>query len=99
VLRTAATGRLLLASGELVTDVAQLGAFVPAEIEELLTIKRRAEGQALEREHAVVWRTRLAAAIAAIDAAWSTSVLPIDPPDEAVAAVDAWLRDVRRRCW
>jgi hypothetical protein len=26
-------------------------------------------------------------------------VLPIDPPPLAVAALDAWLRDVRKRFW
>jgi predicted nucleotidyltransferase len=99
VLRTAATGRHLLAHGELITDIARLGGFVPVEIGELLAIKRRGERQELDRERAAFWRTKLAAAVEAVDAAGSTSVLPVDPPDEAVAAVDAWLRDVRRRCW
>jgi hypothetical protein len=27
------------------------------------------------------------------------SALPADPPPEAVAAIDGWLRDVRKRCW
>src|SRR5262249_27256949 len=43
VLRTAATGRKLLATGELVTDVAKLADFVPREIDELLAIKRTGE--------------------------------------------------------
>ena len=99
VLRTAATGRHLLAHGEVVTDVARLGAFVPPEIDELLAIKRTGERQELDREHAQAWRGRLVAAIDAIDAAWSTSVLPPEPSAAAVAELDAWLRDVRRRHW
>lgn len=99
VLRTAATGRHLLAHGEVVTDVARLGAFVPAEIGELLAIKQRGEKQELEAEHARAWRARLAAAIDAVDAAWPTSVLPPEPLPAAVEAVDAWLRDVRKAHW
>jgi len=99
VLRTAATGRHALAHGEIVTDVARLGAFVPAEIGELLAIKQRGERQELDAEQAKVWRTRLVAAIDAIDAAWPASVLPIDPPPAAIEAVDAWLRELRRSHW
>jgi predicted nucleotidyltransferase len=99
VLRTAATGRKLLATGELVTDVARLGELVPREIDELLAIKRTGERQPLEPEHARVWRARLAEAIDAIDAAWPTSVLPVEPPASAIAAIDAWLQDVRHAHW
>jgi len=99
VLRTAATGRCLLASGELVTDVTKLAAYVPPEIEELLAIKRTGERQQLEPDQVSAWRPRLQGAIAAIDGAWPTSVLPPDPPPEAVTALDAWLRDVRKRHW
>jgi predicted nucleotidyltransferase len=99
VLRTAATGRCLLARGVLETDVARLGEFVPAEITELLEIKRRGEQSPLEAVHAAGWRTKLAAAIAAVDAAAQTSVLPSEPPPAAVAAVDTWLREVRRQRW
>src|SRR5262245_33061770 len=59
VLRTAATGRHLLAHGELITDVARLGAFVPPELDELLAIKQRGERQELDAEHAKAWRVRL----------------------------------------
>ena len=99
VLRTVATGRHIMAHGEVVTDVARLGEFVPKEIDELLAIKRSGERQELEREHAQAWRTRLVAAIDAIDTAWPTSVLPPDPPPAAVDAVDAWLRRVRKEHW
>ena len=60
-------------------------------------IKRQGERQELESTHAAVWRGRLTTAIDAIDRAWRTSVIPTDPPPTAVAAADAWLRDVRRR--
>lgn len=99
VLRTAATGRHLLAHGEVVTDVARLGPFVPSAIAELIAIKRTAERQELTSEQASAWRARLVAAIEAVDAAWPTSVLPPDPPADAIAAIDRWLRDVRKRFW
>ncbi len=99
VLRTAATGRCLLARGEVETDVANLGEFVPREIDELLAIKRTGERSTLEPAHAATWRARLTAAIDAIDTAWPKSVLPPDPPAAAVETLDAWLRDVRRRHW
>jgi predicted nucleotidyltransferase len=35
----------------------------------------------------------------AVDAAAETSPLPVDPPEPAIAAIDAWLRDVRKRHW
>jgi predicted nucleotidyltransferase len=99
VLRTAATGRCLLARGEMITDVAHLGDFVPAEIGELLAIKQRGERQELEASHAKEWRTRLVAAIDAIDSAWPSSVLPTDAPPEAIVTLDLWLRDVRKANW
>ena len=99
VLRTAATGLHLLLTGKVVTDVAELGEHLPPEIGELMAIKQRGEKQALEAEHARAWRGRLAATIDAIDAAWPRSVLPTEPPPDAVAAVDEWLRDVRQQHW
>jgi predicted nucleotidyltransferase len=99
VLRTAATGRHLLARGAAVTDVARLGGFVPPEIGELIDVKQRAERELLTAEQVAAWRPRLVAAIAAVDAAWPASVLPPEPPPDAVAALDAWLRDVRKRSW
>lgn len=99
VLRTAATGRHLLAHGEVVTDVARLTAFVPPEIADLIETKRRGERQELTAEQVAAWRPRLVAAIAEVDAAALRSPLPADPPPAAIAALDAWLRDVRRRWW
>lgn len=99
VLRTAATGRYLLAHGELVTDVARLGDFVPRGIDELLAIKRSAERQELDADRAKAWRAELAAAIAAVDDAVESSVLPVEPPAAALAAVEDWLVGVRRKFW
>jgi len=99
VVRTAATGRCLLATGTLETDVTRLGPYVPGELEELMAIKRTGERQQLEPARAAAWRTRLAAAVEQVDRAWPTSVLPPEPPPEAVAALDAWLRGVRRDTW
>jgi uncharacterized protein len=99
VLRTAATGRTVLARGRLVTDVGEMRDFVPAEIDELIAIKRQGERQQLDAAQVATWRPRLVAAIDAIDGAWPTSVLPPDPLPEAITALDAWLRDVRRRFW
>jgi predicted nucleotidyltransferase len=97
VLRTCATGRHLLAHGEVVTDVARLSAFVPAEIEELMVIKRRAERQELDPEQVPEWRVRLTSAIEAVDS--GKSILPIEPPASAIAEADAWLRSVRQGSW
>lgn len=99
VLRTAATGRHLLAHGEIVTDVARLGPFVPPEITELIALKQRGERQLLDASQIAPWRSRLVAAIDAIDSAWPSSVLPPEPPPEAVATLDRWLREVRRTNW
>lgn len=99
VVRTAATGRHLLAHGEVVTDVARLAAVVPDGLDELLAIKRAGERHELAPEAARAWHDRLRAAIAAIAEAAAISVLPAEPPEAAVEALDAWLRDVRRRCW
>jgi predicted nucleotidyltransferase len=99
VLRTAATGQAALAHGEIVTDVARLTAFVPPEIGELIEVKRQAERQVLDEDQVTAWRARLVAAIDAINAAALTSSLPSDPPEAAVDAIDAWLRDVRKRFW
>src|SRR4051812_44378414 len=99
VLRTAATGRQLLAHGNVVTDVANLGEYLPRELPELIAIKQRGEKQELEPAHAREGRARLVAAIDAIDGAWPTSVLPAEPPPEAIAAVDEWLRSVRQASW
>ena len=96
VLRTAATGRYLLARGELVTDVARLADFVPAEIDELIAIKRTGERSSSSAAHAAAWRAPPRRRDRRRRRGWPTSVLPLEPPPEAIAALDAWLRDVRQ---
>ncbi|MEO8549695.1 MAG: nucleotidyltransferase domain-containing protein [Kofleriaceae bacterium] len=98
VVRTAATGRCLLATGILETDVARLAEYVP-NLDELIAIKQTGEQQQLAPDHAAAWRGRLAEAVQAVDRGWPTSVLPAEPPPEAIAALDAWLREVRRAHW
>jgi hypothetical protein len=96
LLLTCATGRHLLAHGDVVTEVARLSAFMPSEIEELLAIKLRTEGRRSQAELISTWRPRLEEAIAAVDAASAVSILPMDPPAAALAAADGWLQAVRR---
>ncbi len=100
VLRTSATGRRLLDTGELVTDLRQLAArYAPPEVDELFAIKQRGESQGLSAELAATWRQRLVAAVAAVDQHIAGSVLPEEPPARAVAEADEWLRGVRRHYW
>ncbi|MBA3542763.1 MAG: nucleotidyltransferase domain-containing protein [Deltaproteobacteria bacterium] len=99
VLRTTATGRHLLAHGELITDVTRLGEFLPPQIDELIAIKRDGERTLLEPDQVTSWRVRLALAIDAVDTAVADSVLPPEPTPAAIAAVDDWLRSIRKRFW
>jgi predicted nucleotidyltransferase len=99
VLRTAATGCHLMATGTLVTDVTKMREGLPHQLEELLAIKVRGERAELDAEQVQAWRSRLTAAIDAIDASWPSSVLPAEPPVAAIEAVDEWLREVRRASW
>ncbi|MBK7534966.1 MAG: nucleotidyltransferase domain-containing protein [Myxococcales bacterium] len=100
VLRTSATGRHLLASGELVTDLRQLAAqYAPPQVEELFELKRSGEQSALAPEHAAAWRARLQEAIAQVDANLERSVLPEEPSARAAADAEEWLRGVRRHYW
>jgi predicted nucleotidyltransferase len=100
VLRTAATGLHLLRTGELVTDLRRLLDELDLDAaRELIAIKQAGEQTPLDAAQLARWRgemTRLMSALAAADA---TSVLPAEPSDDAVAAIDAWLRDVRRALW
>jgi predicted nucleotidyltransferase len=99
VLRLSATARHLLAGGDMITDLTKLLDLVPAETSELLAIKASGEQEVLKPDYAKAWTQRLSEAVVAIDKAWPSSTLPADPPAAAVAAVDAWLREVRKNAW
>jgi len=99
VIRTAATGRCLLVRGVLETDVTRLEDFVPAGMNELMAIKRTGEREPLSPDVATAWRARLVETMDAVDAAYPASVLPVEPPAEAQAAIDDWLQRVRRDHW
>jgi predicted nucleotidyltransferase len=96
VLRIAATGRHLLATGELVTDLRRLSAYAPADVNDLIVIKQRGEREPLNAAEALAWRGRLAEAASAVHADATRSVLPDEPPASAIEAADSWLRALRR---
>jgi predicted nucleotidyltransferase len=99
VLRLSATARHLLVGGEMVTDLTKLLDLAPPETPELLAIKASGEREILKPDYAAAWNSRLSAAVEAIDKAWPTAKVPIDPPPSAIAELDTWLRDVRRDAW
>lgn len=68
---------------------------MPAEIDDLLEIKRRAEREQLEPNLVAPWRGRLVAAIEAVNASAGSSILPVDPLQSAIRSADEWLREVR----
>ena len=99
VLRTACTGRHLLESGELETDLTRLAPGYGLDVGELCARKRTGERVPLSGSDLAHWRGALAEAVAAVDTAAERSALPVDAPPAAIAELDAWLRDVRRTHW
>ncbi len=99
VLRTARTGLHLLRAGELVTDLTVLAAEYGPDLGELLARKQAGERTALTTEELGRWRGELDRAIAELDAAVATSVLPPEPPGASIAALEDWLRLTRRALW
>lgn len=97
VLRTALTGVHLLRTGELVTDLTQLcDPYGFPGARELIVAKRAGEKVPLSDAAWARWRDELDRAIAVLVAAHRDSTLPVEPPDDAVADVEAWLIAVRR---
>jgi predicted nucleotidyltransferase len=97
VLRTTLTGAHLLGTGEVVTDLSVLAGprgFPAAH--DLIAAKRAGERTILDDATWVHWRTELDRAFATLHAALAASSLPAEPPDDAVAAVEAWLVELRR---
>ncbi|MBK7071655.1 MAG: nucleotidyltransferase domain-containing protein [Myxococcales bacterium] len=99
VLRTACTGRHLLETGAVETDLTALAPGYGLDVGELIARKRTGERVALAGAELAAWRAALAAAIAAVDEAAARSPLPVEPSAAATADLDAWLREVRRRAW
>jgi predicted nucleotidyltransferase len=100
VLRTALTGIHLLATGEMEIDLTRLVAHHPVDgVAELIAIKQRGERVALAEAELARWSAEMARVMTALDASVATSVLPPAPPPDAIAALDAWLVDLRRRAF
>ncbi len=96
VLRTALTGRHLLATGELETDLTVLAPRYQLAVAPLVAIKQTGERVGLTADEQAAWRAVAVEALAALAAAPDTSPLPAEPPDAAVEALDAWLVAERR---
>ena len=92
--------KTLLRTGQLVTDLTQLaGRYGLEAAQELIAIKQRGEKVPLSGEELERWRGELGRAMTGLDAAVETSPLPDEPPQRAVAELDAWLQEVRRVEW
>lgn len=99
VLRTARTGLHLLRTGELVTDLTALAPRYGPDVAELIARKQTGERAALDGAELARWRAVMLDVLVELDGAVATSVLPAEPPAAAVAALDEWLRAVRKDCW
>ncbi|QAT86264.1 hypothetical protein EJ065_4716 [Corallococcus coralloides] len=98
VLRTTLTGTHALRTGEVETDVTVL--LEPYGFGEARTlVERKRSGERIELTDALseAWQREVTRAFAVLDAADAASVLPLEPPPAAVAALEAWMLDVRRR--
>ncbi|MBZ4332734.1 DNA polymerase beta superfamily protein [Corallococcus sp. AS-1-12] len=98
VLRTTLTGTHALRTGEVETDVTGLlEPYGSGEARALVERKRSGERIELTDALSEQWRGEVTRAFAVLDAADAASVLPLEPPPPAVAALEAWMLDVRRR--
>ncbi len=97
VLRTAMTGVHLLRTGELVTDLTRLiDPYGLDGVRELIDAKRAGERVPLTDEAWARWQPQMDHVLRRLADARDASALPAEPPDEAVAAVEAWLVDLRK---
>ena len=95
VLRTTLTGIHVLTTGEIEADLTRLmDRYGLADAAALVERKRAGERVALESTQLDVWRPRVEALFAALDAARDGSMLPEEPANEEEAR--AWLMTVRR---
>lgn len=99
VLRTARTGLHLLKTGELVTDLDTLVPLYGPDITDLKARKQSGERATLSTDELGHWRGELDRAMHELDRAVGTSVLPDEPSSASIAAIEAWLRDVRKELW
>ncbi|RKG49557.1 nucleotidyltransferase domain-containing protein [Corallococcus sp. AB011P] len=98
VLRTTLTGTHALRTGEVETDVTVL--LEPYGFGEARTlVERKRSGERIELTDALSeeWQREVTRAFAVLDAADAASVLPLEPQPPAVAALEGWMLDVRRR--
>lgn len=98
VLRTTLTGTHALRTGAVETDVTELlDVYGFSEAHALVGQKTRGEKSELPEELSLKWRAEVARSFEVLDAAVPQSVLPEEPPEAAVAALEAWMLDLRRR--
>ncbi|CAM4271958.1 MULTISPECIES: nucleotidyltransferase domain-containing protein [Myxococcus] len=98
VLRTTLTGTHALRTGVVETDVTELlSQYGFVEAHALVEQKLRGEKSELPEALSARWRGEVSRAFEVLEAARADSVLPESPPDEAVAALEAWMLDLRRR--
>jgi hypothetical protein len=89
-----------LRTGELPTDVTRLAE--PYDVDDLAPLieaRRRGEQAALPMALSAEWQGRTRSLFEQLDSARERSVLPEEPPEDAVRALDTWLLDLRRRAW
>jgi predicted nucleotidyltransferase len=98
VLRTALTGIHLLTAGEMEIDLTRLVEHHPIDgLSDLIAIKQQAERVVLTEAQLARWKGEMDRVLTQLDESVGGSVLPLHPAPEAVAALDAWLVDLRRR--
>ncbi|MFP2897062.1 DNA polymerase beta superfamily protein [Corallococcus sp. 4LFB] len=98
VLRTTLTGTHALRTGEVETDVtALLEPYGFGEAHALVERKRGGERIELTDALSEQWQQEVTRAFAVLEAADAASVLPLEPPPAAVAALEGWMLDVRRQ--
>ena len=98
VLRTTLTGTHALRTGEVETDVTVLlEPYGFGQARALVERKRNGEHIELDDALGEQWRREVTRAFEVLDAADEASVLPLEPQPEAVAALEGWMLDVRRR--
>ncbi len=97
VLRTAMTGTHLLLTGELEADLGDLlERYDLGDARALIEAKKAGERSAVDPKLLETWRPRLDVILSRLDKARDESILPEEPPADAVRALEAWLVEVRR---